>query len=426
MGGCTNSDSGPSDPSDTMVPSVNPGQDPYCQLDRSWKASDPNSGGVACQSFETDCADLIAMTQAPKDWHAFSNLLDNFLLLRGIFPHFSLPKISRSSNLRADCLVRWKALIKDVRLAETHSHATVIMLIGFRVYLASVNLHESYRNMVLVTDQFRLKDPFSKSSEEVKIRDIFHCDGLLLCTTRDIRLVVWNPYSRETRWILQPRSSYRTSDYFALGKTSCNKYKILRMQQFGEGIPYLLKSEIYDFTSSSWRFVGKTRDCFILPWKGRVMSVNGNTYWLAYSKHNVDFLQSFDYSTESFRSASLPEDHHSYQVCSLSVTREEQQLCFLTKVERRINVRIATRIESNGSASWIKLACIHQPFFVCNAMDFLVDKENQVVVCRGKNGVSNKFLHILGENKSIQVHHHDDKSECSLLVNYVPSLVQIQ
>ncbi|XP_010468494.1 PREDICTED: putative F-box protein At4g10190 [Camelina sativa] len=344
-----------------------------------------------------------------------------------------LEKASAASLARSRCVSkRWKALIKDVRLAETRSHATVIMLIGFRVYLASVNLHESYGNMVLVTDQFRLKDPFSKSSEEVKISDIFHCDGLLLCTTRDIRLVVWNPYSRETRWIRQPRSSYRKSDYFALGKTSCNKYKILRMQQFGKGIPYLLKSEIYDFTSSSWRFVGNTRDGYIQRWKGRVMSVNGNTYWLASSKdNNVDFLQSFDYSTESFRSASLPEDHHSYQVCSLSVTREEQQLCFFTKVERRINVWIATKIESNGAASWIKLlsvalACIHQPFVLCSAMNFLVDKENKVLVCRGKNGVSNKFLHILGENKSIQVHHHDAKSECSLLVNYVPSLVQIQ
>ncbi|XP_010422631.1 PREDICTED: putative F-box protein At4g10190 [Camelina sativa] len=172
----------------------------------------------------------------------------------------------------------WNALIKDVRLAKKHS-AMMIMLLDFRVYLVSVNLNLIDNNKVMVTDQFSLKDPLSKSSEEADIGNVFHCDGLLLCNTKDNRLLVWNPCSRETRWI-QLRSSYNKLDYFSLGKTSCNKYKILRMQQFGEVMPYLLEYEIYDFTSSSWR-VGKTGDWSILLWRGCVMSVNGNTYWLA-------------------------------------------------------------------------------------------------------------------------------------------------
>ncbi|XP_010422655.1 PREDICTED: putative F-box protein At4g10190 [Camelina sativa] len=227
-----------------------------------------------------------------------------------------LDKASTASLARLRCVSkRWNALIKDVRLAEKRSHATVIMLIDFVVYLMSVNLREIHNNKVMVTDQFSLKDPLSKSSEEVKIWNILHCDGLLLCTTKDLRLIVWNPYSHETSWI-QPRSSYTKLDYFALGKTSCNKYKILGMQQFGEVMPYLLEYEIYDFTSSSWRVVGKTTDWSIETWRGRVMYVNGNTYWLAYSKDKVDFLQSFDYSTESFRSVSLPGDRHSYHIFS--------------------------------------------------------------------------------------------------------------
>ncbi|EOA33025.1 hypothetical protein CARUB_v10016356mg, partial [Capsella rubella] len=344
-----------------------------------------------------------------------------------------LDKASAASLARLRCVSkRWKALIKDVRLAEKRSHATMIMLIDFKVYLTSVNLHQIDNNMVKVIDQFSLKDPRSKSSKEVKILDILHCDGLLLCTTKDLRLVVWNPYSRETKWI-QPRISYKRLDNFALGKTSCNKYKILRMEQFGELVsPYLLESEIYDFTSNSWRDLSETRDWHIPPWMRRIMYVNGNTYWLACSnKDNVVFLQSFDFSTERFRSVSLPGDHHSYTIFSLSVTREEQKLCLLTqqKFQNRspyINIWIATKIESHGAASWIKflsiaLASIHQPFCVCTTMSFLVDPGNKVLVCRGKNGVSNNFLNILGENKSIQVDHHDAKSLCKLLVNYVPS-----
>ncbi|CAL9222372.1 unnamed protein product [Arabidopsis halleri] len=331
----------------------------------------------------------------------------------------------------------WNDLIKDKILAKKPSQ--IIMLIDSRVYLASVDIHKIDNNKVNLTSQFSLKDPLSHNfSEEVDIRNVFHCDGLLLCTTKDDRLVVWNPLSRETRWI-QPRSTNKAFEYFALGKSSSNKYKILRMNQFCDVFPYLIEFEIYDFASNTWKVVGKTTDWFIQTWKGRVMSVNGNTYWLACSKDQEDFLQSFDFSTERFTRVSLPGDHHSYHVLSVSVTREEQQLCFLTQDKPlhstyawngKVNIWIATKIESRGAASWIKflsfdLPNFHQPFYFCSPMNFLVDRENKVLVCPGKKGVSNNFLNILGENKSIQVDHHDAKSVCSLFVNYVPTFVQI-
>ncbi|KAG7583345.1 F-box domain [Arabidopsis suecica] len=360
-----------------------------------------------------------------------------------------LARVSAASLARLRRVSKgWNATINDEKFAKKRfllrSHATVIMLIEHRVYLVSVNLHEVHNNMVKVKYQLSLKDPLSKSSEEVDIHDIFPCDGLLLCTTKDDRLVVWNPLTHETRWI-QPRSTYKRLDYFALGKSSWNKYKILRMGQIGNIHPDSLEFEIYDFTSNSWRVVGKTTDWFIQPWQGRVMSVNGNAYWLACREGHGDFLQSFDFSTERFKRVSLPGDHHSYQVFGLSVTREEQQLCLLTQnnsvqspyawiepaEEPRINVWIATKIESNGAASWIKfisfdLDNIQKRFCFLNAMNFLVDPENKVILCRGKIWVSKTFLNILGENKSIQVDHQDAKSVCSLLVNYVPTLVQIQ
>ncbi|XP_010468816.1 PREDICTED: uncharacterized protein LOC104748941 [Camelina sativa] len=128
---------------------------PRCQIDGSWKASDPLEGlgwwfcnsedvtqllgarsqrrgpsplhsdlhaliwamasilasGVNCQYFETDCAELVAMVQSPDDWPAFSTLLDEFSLLRSSFPSFMLSRISRSSNVRADCLARSSRLL---------------------------------------------------------------------------------------------------------------------------------------------------------------------------------------------------------------------------------------------------------------------------------------------------------------------------
>ncbi|XP_010468154.1 PREDICTED: uncharacterized protein LOC104748171 [Camelina sativa] len=121
-----------------------------CQIDGSWKGTDPFQGlgwwccsgelttillgarshyrsisplhaelqaliwamesllvaGVDCQAFETDSVELLAMVQKPEDWPAFSTLLEDFSLLRSSYPSFSLTKIPRDANVRADCLAR--------------------------------------------------------------------------------------------------------------------------------------------------------------------------------------------------------------------------------------------------------------------------------------------------------------------------------
>lgn len=300
----------------------------------------------------------------------------------------------------------------------------------------SLDLHETYNNNIKLTSQLSLKDPLS-TRKEVKIRNVFHCDGLLLCTTENSRLVVWNPLLRENRWI-QPRNPYKELDYFALGKSSCNKYKILRVDQSNYMEPASLEFEVYDFTSNSWRVVGKTRDWCILRFQSRGMTVKGqNTYWLAVSQQDHrrgDLLLSFDFTTERFEKVSLPGDHLSFHNMALSVTRKEQQLCLLATRGMHvldIDVWIANEIESNGAASWSKflsvdLANLHQPFRFYNGMNFLVDRENKVLVCRSKPWLSEDFLHVVGEDKCIQVYHNDEEFTCSLVLSYVPTLVQIQ
>ncbi|CAA7048479.1 unnamed protein product [Microthlaspi erraticum] len=85
---------------------------------------------------------------------------------------------------------------------------------------------------------------------------VFHCDGLLLCTSADeSRFVVWNPFTGETRWFLP---SYRvTKDrHFALGyyKEGNNKrYKVLSFYHHE-------RFEMYEFGSDSWRVVDDIMD----------------------------------------------------------------------------------------------------------------------------------------------------------------------
>ncbi|XP_010473993.1 PREDICTED: uncharacterized protein LOC104753436 [Camelina sativa] len=122
----------------------------HCQVDGSWKVMEPNSGlgwwygdgenqtivmgaicqrhsssplhseleallwamecilsrGIDCRRFETDSAELLAMVQDPKEWPVFSTLLDEFQVLSASLPPFTLSKIPRTSNVKADCLAR--------------------------------------------------------------------------------------------------------------------------------------------------------------------------------------------------------------------------------------------------------------------------------------------------------------------------------
>ncbi|CAA7030075.1 unnamed protein product [Microthlaspi erraticum] len=364
-----------------------------------------------------------------------------------------LPWVPAASLARFRCTAkRWNALIKSKRFAEKHSayaprqSSLVIMLIDSRAfYTASFDFHGNHDNVVKVRGQLNLKDPLSKSSEEVYISDdVFHCDGLLLCTSTtkgSRRQLVWNPCSGETRWMVAPKPTYSSVNYFALGKSSCNKYKVLRVGQYGNGHYQCgVEYEIYDFTSNSWRSVGNTNDWSIPGIWGRGVSVNGNTYWLAFSyseksPNAKEIILSFDFSTESFGIVSLPFDLSHDRVMALSVTREEQKLCLLASPLStkgfKIDLWMATKIESSGATSWSKFLTVerdksHEFFTSCNGMSFLDDREKGVLVCPGKQGNSKSFLHIVGEDKYIQVDHHDAGSKCSLLISYVPTLVRIQ
>ncbi|KAF2547656.1 hypothetical protein F2Q70_00022890 [Brassica cretica] len=187
--------------------------------------------------------------------------------------------------------------------------------------------------------------------------------------------------------------------------------------------------EIYDFTSNSWRVVDQTRDWF-MPRLGRSGTcVDGNTYWLASSYTNEQpwtyILLRFDFSKQRFTSMYIPSSDRNF---ALSVTREAQKLCMLASRADHIDVWMATKIDSTGSMSWSKFLTLKRVYNNQNrkfitGMNFLADEENKVIVCPGESMVSDRFLHIVGEDKYIQVDHHEAGSRCSLLLSYVPTLV---
>ncbi|XP_023642627.1 putative F-box protein At3g21170 [Capsella rubella] len=334
----------------------------------------------------------------------------------------------------------WNALIKDGRvLAKKHfayapRQPRALVLIDNRVYSVKLNLQEIQNNLapwVKVTCHFSLKDPLSnQSSKEVDIRDVFHCDGLLLCKTKDYRLVVWNPCSGETIWIQLPRCSYKEEDCYALGKSSCNKYKILRQDHLIDPSQerYVTKitwediinsrqdryeHEIYDFTSNSWRGLGVTTDLFIPEEIYRGTSVNGITYWCDINKES---LVSFDFSTERFRSEPIPEGE---SPLALSVTEQGQQLCMLSThstcvMETNVNLWIATKSVNTGAMSWIKF-----PIFQGTGLryrhhfrewvSFFAHQKNEkyvVVSCHRTNRHSQNIIHIVVDGKFIEMGHH--------------------
>ncbi|EOA32724.1 hypothetical protein CARUB_v10016028mg [Capsella rubella] len=336
---------------------------------------------------------------------------------------------------------RWNTLIKDKILSQ------FIMVVGSKVNLVSFDLHGIHKNVApsaKVTSQFSLKD--SNSSEEVDICNVFHCDGLLLCTTKDNRLVVWNPCSRETRWIqARPGNSYKKTDMFSLGydnKSSC--YKIVWMYNtYCDTFQYIYKYHVYDFTTNSWRYVDWNTGWLIRPWLAqgqdlprkirRGMYVKGNTYWLAQGRDHP-LLLSFDFSSEKLQCLSLPEDIGSCDVRALSVTRQEQQLCLLATYGKDNIVWMATKIESTRALSWKKLliaTAAPAPYLreFDTGVSFLADREKKVILLY--NSTFNNNIHILGEDTYIEVKHHGaaeatQNFHTGFLLGYVPSLVQIQ
>ncbi|WZY72863.1 hypothetical protein YC2023_005103 [Brassica napus] len=308
---------------------------------------------------------------------------------------------------------QWNALLKDQIFTEKHHRKApkqplLLMLKEFRVCPVSVEI-----NLSVTAPSIEFKDPFDikgspSSSQQVNIVEVIHCEGLLLCITEYNKLVVWNPFLGETKWI-QASSHYKKKSSFALGyknNKSCRDYKILRYWQSCKSEDQVVEFEIYELSSDSWRFLDGISLDYYIHASGWV-SLQGNTYWVGSERKDKDssiFLLSFDFTTERFRRLNLPPV---LPTMKLSLFREEQiSGLHMNYFPLKMDLWVTTNFGTEAAAlSWSKSFTVdlhvleeRYPMFTT----FLLDEDKihkKVVVCPGLVGRDTKnVVYIIGED----------------------------
>lgn len=297
----------------------------------------------------------------------------------------------------------------------------------------SFNLHGIHNNDDQFIDLIRKLSLFnSRHNSGIDISQVFHCNGLLLCTTKYNRPVVWNPCTGQTR-LINPTTCYRKLYRYALGYESnkfCQNYKILRQSRYC--------TEIYEFSSDSWRVIDDVTHNWDIFSHG--MSLKGNTYWLALSKNttkdNYVFLRSFDFATERYQRLSLPfQNSEPDDTIALSVVREEQLAVLHWSVDTlEIEIWVSTKIETT-SVTWKNFfkvgdSSILDCCFLCGVSFFIDDENKKVAVFSDENlDLTGNVVYIIGDQKDeytkVSLEVTTDFLCRSLMFNYVPSLVRI-
>ncbi|RIA05546.1 hypothetical protein BRARA_K00064 [Brassica rapa] len=280
---------------------------------------------------------------------------------------------------------------------------------------------------------------------------------LVLCITKDkSKLLVWNPYLGQIKWIETPsKKRFRETNMYALGHNNDSKvpnYKIL-MLRGTNGYGRVFGSEIYDSTSDSWSVLDLLipDDCELDHYQHGVDSegtVRTNT-----TLGLGIFLLCFDYTKERFgHHLPLPLIADDKEAVVLSCVREDQLAVLYEKREsKELEIWITNKIASNAVVSWSKFLTVDTrniPFvhhrtssFRWDYGSFFIGEEKKVIVVfsDGLLSLSNLHLHatkasyILGEEgyiKSLKIGcslHVKPSGICFQLVSssYLPSLVQL-
>ncbi|CAG7864407.1 unnamed protein product [Brassica rapa] len=69
-----------------------------------------------CQNFGTDCKDLIAMIEKPKEWPRFATELEKIETLQICFPDFKIIHVPRARNQFPDFLAKTARTFRRVLL----------------------------------------------------------------------------------------------------------------------------------------------------------------------------------------------------------------------------------------------------------------------------------------------------------------------
>ncbi|KAG7625885.1 F-box protein [Arabidopsis thaliana] len=332
----------------------------------------------------------------------------------------------------------WNALSKEriLCIGEPKQQFLGFMMLDYRLCSMRFNLHG------ILNEDF-----VSISMYQVEISQVFYCAGLLLCVTREksSRLVIWNPYLGQTRWIntKTTKTGYNT---YALGCDNNKNHKILKV--FCDD--YQCYYEIYDVKSNSWSAFNVTDPNWHIDYD-ICASVNGNTYFLTKERILVEdsdededevetpeILICFDFTAERFgKFLHLPFqfDIDFGDTGGLSCVKEEKLAVLLKRYDQNvIEIWVTTKIEPNV-VFWKPFLKVDIETVLGALLDFqldsfFIDEEKKLAVVFSSNkSKCYKTAYIIGEDRYLK---EVDLGECKPLRSpivcfslYVPSLVQI-
>nr|Q9LQ46.2 RecName: Full=F-box protein At1g59680 [Arabidopsis thaliana] len=331
------------------------------------------------------------------------------------------------SAVRCTCK-SWNTLSKHQIFGKAELAATKQFL-GFTVM--------DYKVCSLRFDLQGIRNDGDDFVDHGEVYDVFHSDGLLLCVTKDHwRLVVWNPYLGQIRWI-RARKQFGYSNMFSLGYNNSNRnHKIIEVSYVYDKTACPQYSEIYDFNSSSWRLVEINPVWFLHSDR---VSLKGNTYFFAQDLLKdakiENYLLCFDFTAERF-GPHLPLPVHSYDDVTLSCVRQEQLALLYgnNETDDSLEIWITNQIDPNAVSWSIFLKVDIKPLIGFpkdfDPGSFFIDEEKKVVVVYDLDGhlystkknCAYQRLYIIGEDgyfTSVKIK-CSDSPEFSA---YAPSLV---
>ncbi|CAA7042481.1 unnamed protein product [Microthlaspi erraticum] len=338
---------------------------------------------------------------------------------------FSRVPLTSLGKVRCTCK-RWNAL-SEIQIfgKETAARKQVLgfMVLDHRVCSLRFDLQGILNEGDLVGPSVKQ----ISTLDHIKMSEVFHADGLLLCVTED-NLMVWNPYLGQTKLIGRPEKFFDNNRIIAFGydNNKNRNHKILRI----------------------WGDYDNTEDDFGIDANQCPVPLKGNTYFVAQEKITQDavehFLLCFDFTTESF---GLPLPFHSEgHVVTLSCVREEkEQLAVLCKPYEELEIWITTKILPNA-VSWSKFLKVEitplngfldEFVYDFDYGSFFIDEEKKVAVVfydyYEDDPSENNLLGagIIGEDghfKFLDLGEAWKKGFCEpfMFSSYVPSLVQLQ
>ncbi|KAL0866016.1 hypothetical protein Bca101_045134 [Brassica carinata] len=285
--------------------------------------------------------------------------------------------ITSVKAVRSTCKT-WEAITKSwvVMGKKAHEEFLGFMMMNAKVYSLRYNIGEDLVDVKQVD-----------LLNQLDISEVYHCDGLVLCVAMDhSKLVVWNPYLYQTRWIL-PRLGENTyiRDIFSIGYSEDKKrdHKILKFVDDYISPGGVFRSEIYEISSDSWRVL-EAKPKWEIQIDEHQRGVYDNHGRISDVK---DFLLCFDFTKETF-GPRLPLPFHSYNedCVTLSNVRDEQLAVLFGDFESSFFEIWVTLTVEPDYLSWNKFLRVDTTALTSFRLDaflggsFFVDEVNKVAV----------------------------------------------